>query len=120
MTTPPVYPLLLLAVILLTMGQILQKIAVDRCRNGSSGIELVINIGRRPEIWVAVGCLGAGMLAWLLVLRIMDVSKAFPFLSIGQVLVLLVARFYFHERLPMSRWLGALMVIAGVGLVAGT
>ncbi|MEZ5565671.1 MAG: EamA family transporter [Gammaproteobacteria bacterium] len=115
-----IYVLLGLAVLFLTTGQVLQKLAVDRCGSNLAGRRLFMSLGRRPELWLAIACLGAGMLAWLLVLRSMDVSKAFPFLSVSQVIILLFARFSFHEHLPPRRWLGALLIFAGIGLVAGT
>ena len=117
---PPVYAVLLLAVILLTLGQLLQKVAVDSCTGVQPASRLITNLLRRPAMWGALLCLGGGLSAWLVVLSSLDVSKAFPFLSLGQVTVLLVARFYFHEHLSRARWIGALMILSGVGLIAGT
>ena len=116
----PVYGVLLLAVVLLTVGQVLQKLAVDRCGLASSAWQLASALLRRPEIWGAMACLAGGLSAWLYVLGSLDVGKAFPFLGLGQVLVLLIARLYFHEHLSSARWAGALLIIAGVGLIAGT
>jgi undecaprenyl phosphate-alpha-L-ara4N flippase subunit ArnE len=110
----------LLAVVLLTLGQVLQKLAVDRSPPAPSVWQLATGILRRPEMWAALVCLGGGMFAWLIVLGTLDVSKAFPFLSLGQILVLLIARLYFHEHLSLTRWIGALLIIAGVGLIAAT
>jgi undecaprenyl phosphate-alpha-L-ara4N flippase subunit ArnE len=115
---PPGYAALALAVMLLTLAQVLQKLAVAGLAQGVAMRELLVTVLRRPAMWAAVACLGSGMIAWLLVLDTMDVSKAFPYLSIGQVLVLLVARYYFHERISPVRWAGALMIFAGISLVA--
>jgi len=103
---------------LLTLAQLLQKIAVAGIARGISTRELLIAVLRRPAMWAAVGCLGTGLITWLLVLNTMDVSKAFPYLSLGQVLVLLVARYYFHEQIPPARWVGALMIFAGISLIS--
>ena len=116
----PVYGILLLAVTLLTLGQVLQKLAVDRCGQAESAWQLATALLRRPELWGALACLAGGMGAWLFVLGSLDVSKAFPFLSLGQILVLLIARLYFHEHLSVARWAGALLIVVGVGLIAAT
>ena len=116
----PVYAVLLLAVVLLTLGQVLQKVAVDSCASVQPAWRLVTTILRRPAMWGALLCLGGGLGAWLVVLGSLDVSKAFPFLSLGQVTILLVARLYFHEHLSRTRWIGALLIVSGVGLIAGT
>jgi len=115
---PGSYVVLALAVLLLTLAQLLQKLAVAGLAQGISTRELVIIVLRRPVMWAAVACLGAGMITWMLVLNTMDVSKAFPYLSLGQVLVLLVARYYFHEQIPPVRWAGALMIFAGISLIS--
>ncbi|MBL8200886.1 MAG: EamA family transporter [Chromatiales bacterium] len=109
-----------LAVVLLTLGQVLQKVAVDRLAPDITPWNLATAALRRPEMWAALACLGAGMLAWLLVLGSMDVSKAFPLLSSGHLLVLAAARYYFHEDIPRMRWAGAALIVAGIVLVAQT
>lgn len=115
---PPRYAALALAVILLTLGQLLQKVAVDGIAGGGSTWKLVTTVLCRPTMWAALACLGGGLIAWLLVLDSMDVSKAFPYLSVGQVLVLLAAKYHFHEDIPASRWAGALLIFAGIGLIS--
>jgi len=116
----PVYALLALVVVLTSVGQVLQKFVVDRHAAGLEGHALVMRLSRTPELWLAIACLGVAMLFWLRVLHSMEVSKAFPFLGLGQVAVLLSARCFFHEHIALRRWVGALLIFAGIILVAGT
>jgi undecaprenyl phosphate-alpha-L-ara4N flippase subunit ArnE len=109
-----------LAVVLLTLGQVLQKVAVDRFAPDTGLWNLAVAALRRPEMWAALACLGGGMVTWLVVLGSMDVSKAFPLLSAGHLLVLAVARYYFHEAIPRVRWAGAVLIVAGIVLLAQT
>ena len=62
----------------------------------------------------------SGTVLWLAVLYQMEVSKAFPFVSLGFVLVMLAARFYLHETVPWFRWLGVALISAGITMVAQT
>lgn len=116
----PAHALLALVVVLTSLGQVLQKHAVDRHAGDLGGHALVMRLWRTPELWLAIACLGVALLFWLRVLQSMEVSKAFPFLGLGQVVVLLSARCFFHEEVAPRRWLGALLIFAGIILVAGT
>ena len=48
----------------------------------------------------------------------LDLSVAYPFLALNFVLVTLVARFFLGESVPPLRWLGILVIIGGILLVA--
>ena len=59
-----------------------------------------------------------GALAWILVLRRMDLSYAYPFLALNFVLIALVSRFFLGETVPPMRWVGILIICGGILLVA--
>jgi len=46
------------------------------------------------------------------------VSKAFPFLSLGFVLVMLASRYYFRETISRERWAGVVAITIGVILLS--
>jgi uncharacterized membrane protein len=114
------YGLLLLAVLLLTAGQIFQKLAVERSGDGGWQSGQYMRIVRRPEIYAALLCLGLGTGVWLVVLYEFDVSKAFPFVSFSQVLIVISARVFFGETVGLMRWIGVLLIAAGVGMIGTT
>lgn len=72
---------------------------------------------REPRFWLAMLCLGIGMASWLVVLTIMEVSKAYALLSMNYLLVPLLATKIFSERLPARGWLGAIALCIGVLLI---
>jgi len=110
--------LLLLAVVLTTAGQLFQKLGADRGLGEARGASQILAVLFSWQILAAVACLVAGTLLWLVVLYRMDVSRAFPFLSLGYVLVLLVSRLVLRETIPTARWLGVGLIAAGIALVA--
>ena len=63
-------------------------------------------------------CLGLGALMWLFVLYYMDVSKAFPFLSLNFVIIMLISRFFLKEVISAQRWLGVGFITLGIVLVS--
>lgn len=106
--------LLLGACLLTCMGQIAQKYAVESWRGGNHGWIARL---RSPWLWLALVCLGLGLLVWLLVLQRLEVGIAYPMLSLNFVFITLVAHWVFHEHIDRRHWLGVVLVIAGVVLL---
>lgn len=59
-----------------------------------------------------------GMLLWLYILRHFDFSVAYPLIGISYVFGVFAGIFVFHETVPITRWIGVLLIVAGVLLVA--
>ncbi len=47
-----------------------------------------------------------------------DLTYVLPITSIGNVLIALLSRFFLHEQITPSRWLGIVLITMGVGFVA--
>lgn len=59
-------------------------------------------------------CALVAMLVWMYVLKHYEFSLAYPLLSISYVIGLLAAYFVFHEAVPLTRWIGVVIVMVGV------
>ena len=114
------YLLIALVVTLTSLGQVLQKLGADRGLKEADSFRQTVAALFQWEIILAVICLASAVAVWLVVLYMMDVSKAFPFISLGFVVVLLSARFYLQESIPWNRWLGVVFIVAGISLLAQT
>ena len=112
------YILIALVVVLTSTGQVLQKLGADRGLKHAHGVADLIRALFQWEIILSGVCLASAIVLWLAVLYRMDVSKAFPFISSGFIVVLLAARFYLHEAISWRRWLGVLFIVAGISLLA--
>jgi drug/metabolite transporter (DMT)-like permease len=112
--------LLLLAVALLSTSQVLQKVGASRRLAGTNKPSQWIAALFSPELAAAIACIVAGTALWLAVLYRMDVSRAFPFLSLTTVLVMGASRFFLREPVPLHRWAGVVLIAAGIALVAST
>jgi undecaprenyl phosphate-alpha-L-ara4N flippase subunit ArnE len=107
--------LMLLAACLLTcLGQISQKFLVEQWRVETSGI---LSTLRNGWLWLALLCLGLGLMTWLLVLQRLDVGIAYPMLGLNFVLVTLIGRYMFKESVDLRHWLGIVLILAGVILL---
>ncbi|WP_336777520.1 4-amino-4-deoxy-L-arabinose-phosphoundecaprenol flippase subunit ArnE [Pantoea sp. USHLN256] len=74
---------------------------------------------KRLLMWIALSILllGAAMLLWLMVLRVVPVSVAYPMLSLNFVLVAVAARLIWRETYSVQQWIGTLAIVAGVALM---
>lgn len=67
-----------------------------------------------PLIWGGMICFGASAGLWLLVLGKLEVSMAYPLISLGVVLTTLAGIFILGESVSLYKVLGVSLVIAGV------
>ncbi len=71
-----------------------------------------------PWLWGAVVLYGASFVLWLAVLSKTPVSVAFPFLSVGYVVVAVLGHFLFGENVSLVQMAGLFLICAGVFLVS--
>jgi len=106
---------LIVTVLLTSVAQLLQKHAANELRNAEYASPLINNIS-----FVLSGVLlGISLIAWLQVLHAVDVSVAYPILSLNYVLVLILANRVFGESIPKERWIGVACIIVGVFVLTG-
>ena len=112
--------ILLLAVLLLSASQVFQKLGARKRLLGRRHLGDWIRALFTPELLAAGLCIVAGTGLWLLVLYRMDVSRAFPVLSLGSVLVVIFSKLYLKESVRAYRWMGVGLISVGIVLVAQT
>jgi len=57
--------------------------------------------------------------SYLTALSFADLTYLLPATATGYILVALLAQYFLHERVAVTRWLGILLISAGVGFVMG-
>lgn len=84
-------------------------------------IEMTSNIGTLVTniwLWIAMFCYGISILLWMSILSKVQVSFAYPFLSVGYVISAIIGYFFFHESLSMIRVTGIVIICIGVILIS--
>ncbi|HYN88132.1 MAG TPA: EamA family transporter [Ardenticatenaceae bacterium] len=109
------YGLLLLSVAIGVVGQLLLKQGMSR-RPGFRLRELAA-LAWDPAIVGGFGCYGVSTLLYLQALARLDLSLAYPTLSLGYVLVIVLSKVLFREPMSRIRWVAVVMICAGVALV---
>ncbi|GHS87829.1 hypothetical protein FACS1894201_09180 [Bacteroidia bacterium] len=63
-------------------------------------------------------CMAGATVLWLYIVKHFDFSMVYPMISLSYVFGMLAAVYIFHETVPMTRWLGVLLIMGGVVLIA--
>lgn len=115
------YFFVVMTIIFTVAGQYFQKRIAQQLSQGRTNARA--NVGWHwlldSRVLAAVLCLGIAMLFWLLALQGLEVSVAYPLLAANYVAMLVLARWRFQEHVPPVRWLGVLVIIAGIALLTG-
>jgi len=77
-----------------------------------------LSLAQHPGIVGGLACYVVSVVFWIVALSRVEVSVAYPMLSIGYVLNALLAWWLFGEQVTAQRWLGIAVIIVGVILVA--
>ena len=80
-------------------------------------IEAIFRALRVRWMWFGVGMMAIGFFSLLAVLSFENVSFVVPVTALSYVVGALGGRFFLGERVSLQRWIGILLVCAGVTLV---
>lgn len=69
-------------------------------------------------LWGAMICYAISILVWMVVLSKVEVSYAYPFLSIGYILSAVIGYFWLAEQISPVRIAGILVICLGVVLIS--
>jgi multidrug transporter EmrE-like cation transporter len=84
----------------------------------ANGWTLAERIALNPPILIGLACYGISVVFWILALSRVDVSVAYPMLSIGYIVSALAGWLLFSEAVSAARVAGIAVIIVGVWLVA--
>jgi len=70
-----------------------------------------------PSVALGIVLLLGYFASYMIALSWADLTYVLPATSLGCVLLTLIAKFYLHETVTTSRWIGVLVISAGVGFV---
>jgi len=114
-------PLILLGVLLNAAAQLLLKEGMLRIGHfdfaWANAIPIGIQAAMSPFILAGLFSYVVSVVVWMLVLSRVEVSYAYPMLSIGYIVSAVAAYYLFHEELSVTRIAGILVIVAGVYLV---
>jgi multidrug transporter EmrE-like cation transporter len=110
--------LVLAAVGLGVVGQLLMKNGMNQVGAiDQFGLEIFARMFSNPFVILGFASYGVSSIVYLMALSRLDLSVAYPMVGIGYVLVVLLSWLVLREPVSPLRWLGALLIFAGVWLL---
>lgn len=113
--------LLLFAISLSVIGEFLLKAGMNQVGvlslTPKGFVSGLLRAFSNPRILAGFAFIFSGSLIWLAVLSRMDLSWAYPMLSLGYLFVVLTSWFFLGETLSLLRVMGTLFVCLGVYLI---
>ena len=120
--TPVAFALVLSAIVLGTCAQLLLKAGTNAVGAFAFTLDNALPVGIRlalePRILGGAGCYAVSLAVWILALSRVEVSVAYPMLSIGFALNAVLAWWLLGESVTPTRMLGIGIIVLGVWLVA--
>jgi len=117
-------PLILCGVLLNAFAQLALKQGMRAIGLFSFSMEnifpILAKVSLNPFILAGLTCYVLSVLFWLMVLSRVEVSFAYPLLSIGYVVTAFAGYLFFNENMSVLRWMGVLIICLGVYLITRT
>lgn len=104
---------LALAIVLGTIGQLALKFALRK--GPGAGRSRLAMLNGPLGVWFC--CYAATTLFWLLALRTIPLSQAFPILGLQYALIPMFSSRLLDERLARTQWSGVALIVVGVAMV---
>ncbi len=107
-------PLILFSVLLNASAQLLLKKAMSQLGGLELSLHFALKALLNPFLLAGMGVYAISILSWLIVLSKVQVSIAYPFLSIGFIFSAIVAYLAFGEALSGYKILGIALICLGL------
>ncbi len=116
------YAYIFLTIILTVYGQIILKWRLDQIHDiPENAIEKIVFFIKSlfdPYIFSSFLSAFFASLSWMATLKEFELSKAYPFMNLSLVFVVILSYFIFHETLSVFKIVGCVLIIVGVLLVS--
>jgi multidrug transporter EmrE-like cation transporter len=113
--------LILTGVLLNAVAQLALKASVrdhGAIELGGGALPVAWQLAGEPALWLGLLCYAVSVIVWILALSRVDVSIAYPMLSIGYIVNAFAAWALFGEALTPMRLLGIGIIVLGVFVLA--
>lgn len=116
------YFFIAMTVLLTVIGQLLLKWQVSNAgplpEAFSGKVLFLVHAMLNPWILTGLGAAFAASLFWMLALKQLPLSTAYPFTASSFILILVCAALFFDEPITAGKLLGTALVVSGIAVLA--
>jgi len=114
-----VFILITINIILAVVGQTITKIGITKIGSFTSMPikDFIAKAFLSPLVLLGLFLYVISAVVWFMVLSKIDLSVAYPMLSLGYILILLISYFYLGEPLTLIKFIGVIFICGGVYLI---
>lgn len=102
--------------VLLSIGQLLFKQSALQVSD-QTAMAAILKLAFSPTLWAALVLYGSATIMWVLILRTVPLSLAYPFFALGFVLLPLFSWWLFGEKIGWTLVAGTGLIVCGVLVV---
>jgi len=109
--------LIFLYIVCVSIAQILLKIAMSNMNGMKINVDFFSSSIRDYKVILGMFLYGMSFILWMIILSRMEITFAYPLLSISVIVVSIVAWIFFDESFSIMRLFGIILTITGAWLV---
>jgi len=111
----------LICIVFNVSGQFTLKVGMNRFGEISVDQHLpqtMLKVLMMPTTLLGLSFYIVGSVAWLIALSKVELSVAYPMLSIGYIIVMIVSYYFLNETLTITKIFGTLMIVGGIFFIS--
>jgi multidrug transporter EmrE-like cation transporter len=112
-----IYIIALISIVLGSLGQFLLKLGSADVKLGKGLMTTALSFVLNLNIVISLFCFFTSMIIWVFVLKRMELSIAYPMVSLGYIITMTLAFLFLKEPLQLAKLLGTALIIAGVMVI---
>lgn len=113
-----VYTVAFLSILLGSIAQVLLKKGVAATDLSKLSIDALLPLLTDVKFILGILSYGVSLLLWLHVLSQLEVSRAYPMVSLGYIVTMFIAYLWIGEPISVGKIAGTCMIVIGVFLIS--
>ena len=112
--------LILISVLLGSLGQVIIKLGVLNIssKEDLTLCSLLLRYFLTPNVLIGLALYGLSAVFWVFALSKVELSFAYPMVSLGYVIVMLFSYFYLGENINCLRMVGVFIICIGIMIIS--